>query len=369
MSQFEFNLATQEDDAALRKLLAATPMQGDIQLAFAREPSYFAASAVDGQYVQVVAVRDKQSKNIIGMGSRAISNCYVNGQVTSVGYLSALRLLPEYRGKTAMLAKGYQFFRELHNDRKAAFYLTTIAADNQRAVDLLTSRRAGLPVYHPLGRYHTLTLSSRSRRNFESDIMVKKATLKEGQQILEFLNEEGPKRQFFPSYNAHEFFESPHRLLGLKPDSFLLARRDNRLVGTLGVWDQRAFKQNLVCGYSKRLRWTRPLYNGIAGLRAKPKLPDIGESLNLRYAAVPVVANNDPDVARSLIFSALADLHEQGGDFLAIGLHEDDPLLPIAKPYSGREYITLSYLVYWPDETPSIDQWADRVPYLELGCL
>jgi len=161
MSRFEFKIATREDDAALRELLAATPMHGDIELAFAREPSYFDASAVDGKYVQVVSVFDKKSRRLIGMGSRAINPCYVNGQVTNVGYLSALRLLPEYRGKAALLARGYQFFRELHNDHRAPFYLTTVAADNTPAIKLLTTQRAGLPIYHPLGKYCTLTLSNK----------------------------------------------------------------------------------------------------------------------------------------------------------------------------------------------------------------
>ena len=41
MNRFTFNLATLDDDASLRDLLAATPMEGAISLAFAREPNYF----------------------------------------------------------------------------------------------------------------------------------------------------------------------------------------------------------------------------------------------------------------------------------------------------------------------------------------
>ncbi len=369
MSRFEFNLATQEDDHALRELLASIPMQGNIELAFAREPSYFVASGVDGEFVQVVAARDKNTKQVIGMGSRAISGCYVNGQVTETGYLSALRLLPEYRGNAAILARGYRFFRELHEDRRTRFYLTTIAADNQRAVEVLTSQRAGLPVYFPLGRYYTLTISPRRSHSLPNGVAIRKANSDDGPRIIEFLNEEGPTRQFFPAYDKREFIDAPRRLIGLDHDSILLAEVDGRLVGTLGLWDQSKFKQSLVCGYSNCVRMGRPFYNGYAGIFGKPKLPKVGESLNFQYAAIPVVANNDLHIAESLISSACNILREQSVDFLAAGFHERDPLLPTFRRYSGREYVTLVYLVYWPDECPEIEKITNRVPYLELGCL
>ena len=369
MSRFEFNLATQEDDHALRELLASIPMQGDIELAFAREPSYFGASGVDGEFVQVVAARDKNSKLIIGMGSRAISDCYIDGHVTGTGYLSALRLLPEYRGKAAILARGYRFFRELHEDRKARFYLTTIAADNERAIEVLASQRAGLPVYFPLGRYYTLTISPRRSHSLPNAIAIRKANADEGPRIIEFLNEEGPARQFFPAYDSCEFFDAPRRLLGLNYDSILLAEVDGRLVGTLGLWDQSRFKQSLVCGYSTHVRMGRPFYNGYAAVFGKPKLPKVGESLNFRYAAIPVVTKSDPHIAESLITSACSILRKQSVDFLAAGFHERDPLLPIFRRYSGREYVTLVYLVHWPDECPESERITNRVPYLELGCL
>ena len=369
MSRFEFNLATQEDDQALRELLASVPMRGDVELAFAREPSYFNASGVDGEFVQVVAARDRNTKQIIGMGSRAISSCYINGQVVRIGYLSALRLLPEYRGKAALLARGYRYFRDLHEDQRASFYLTTIAADNQPAIKLLTSQRKGLPIYYPLGRYHTLTISSHLRQNHTNEIDIRKAKADDGTLIAKFLHEEGPKRQFFPAYGRNEFFEAPRRLIGLTHDSVLLAEIDGQLVGTIGLWDQSKFKQNVVCGYSKRLELGRPFYNGYAALMGKPRLPKVGESLDMQYAAVPLVANNNPTIAKSLLSSACNTLRSQGGEFLAIGLHERDSLLPIFRRYSGREYVTLVYLVYWPDECPEIEKINNRVPYLELGCL
>ena len=48
---------------------------------------------------------------------------YVNGRPETVGYLSTLRLLAEHRG-SGLLARGFGYFRELHQDGQAQLYLT-----------------------------------------------------------------------------------------------------------------------------------------------------------------------------------------------------------------------------------------------------
>ena len=52
-----FSLATPEDDAGLRRLLAETPMGGCIRLSFRREPSYMQAARIQGASVQVLVAR------------------------------------------------------------------------------------------------------------------------------------------------------------------------------------------------------------------------------------------------------------------------------------------------------------------------
>ena len=39
------------------------------------------------------------------------------------------------------------------------FNRTTIAEGNEMALRILTSGRAGLPMYHPAGRYHTIAIA------------------------------------------------------------------------------------------------------------------------------------------------------------------------------------------------------------------
>jgi hypothetical protein len=348
-------------------------MEGDIAVAFGRQPSYFAAAAVEGSLVQVGVALDRDSGRIIGMGSRAISLRHVNGQRIPIGYLSGLRLMKQHRGQAGLLARGYRFLRQLHEDRRVALYLTTIAVDNRSALNLLTSGRAGLPVYHPCGKFCTVSIAAIGRKaGFGLNgrcVDIRPAHAADRDAILQFLNWHGPSRQFFPVYTAGDLFSGNGLLQGLQPADVLLAYRNGEIVGTLACWDQRSSKQIVIHGYRRWLRPLRPLYNAWATLRRRPTLPAAGSVLPVSVAAIPIVRDDDPAVFEQLLEAARRRSAQQGATNLLLGLHEADPLLPIARRRSGREYPTNLYLVYWPDETPDVGKLNQRVPYLELGGL
>src|SRR5262245_44781440 len=115
VSLYRFELATADDDADLRRVMAETPMPGAMSVAFRREPSYFGAAVVDGRFRQVVVCREADTGRVVGFGSRSVGERYVNGRPASVGYLSSLRLLEAHRNR-GLVARGYAYFRQLHAD-------------------------------------------------------------------------------------------------------------------------------------------------------------------------------------------------------------------------------------------------------------
>ncbi|MBI1783504.1 hypothetical protein HYR69_00030 [Candidatus Sumerlaeota bacterium] len=376
MSRFQLELATPADDAALRRVLAATPMDGRISLSFRREPSYFDASVVDGRFRQVVVGRDqKAGGEIIGFGSRSVRDVYVNGERISVGYLSALRLLPEYRGWGNLIARGFAHFKSLHNDGRAPLYLTTIAEGNERAIRLLTSGRAGLPTYHFAGLYHTAAIPASSGNRALSStsvagIVVRSSSVDDLPQILEFVERNGRTRQFFPVYSPEDFFQERGAFKNLHPSELLLAFREGRLIGTFGGWDQCAFRQSVVHAYSGGLRMIRPFYNALAPKLGKPRLPGIGEPFHYLTGALPLVENDDEIVFGALLRAVLRDMDFGGAAYLMLGLHERDPLLPAVRRLRGMTwYTTRLYQVCWEDGEEFRRRLDARPPYLELGSL
>lgn len=371
MGRFQFELATIEDDAELRAIIAATPMDGSVSISFRRDPSFFAAAKVEGDFHQVLVCRDIRAKRIAGFGCRSVRTMFVNGKPTQVGYLSGLRALPEYRSR-GLVARAYAELRKLHDDGRTPFYLTTIAEGNEQALKILTSSRAGLPTYRFAGNYHTVVIPvpRRAKRPMaRASLNVREATLFDRDKVLQFWAEVGQKRQFFPCYRANDLFGDSGLLRDFAPSDLLLAFRDNEIVGTLGGWKQQSFKQAVVQRYPSHLRWTRPIYNSWAALRGQPSLPRPGGLLRFLTASVPVAVDADPQIVGALLHRLLAQAVDCPVDFLTVGFHERDPLLPVADRLKVGCYVTRIYLVSWDDNEALSNQLDDRPLYLELGCL
>lgn len=371
MSRYHYELATRADDLVLRSILRNTPMPGEISIAFTREPSYFDAAVVDGRFRQVVVARETESCQIVGFGSRSVAPRFVNGQPSSVGYLSSLRVLPEHRKRT-VIAGGYSFFHQLHQDRRTPIYLTTIAHDNAIAQNALARGRAGLPTYHPVGSFHTAAIPlTRRRRSIPigGSFEIRPADRSDLPEIIRFLNVVGSKRQLFPCYELDDFSSSTGPLRGLRIQDILLAIREGRIAGTLAGWDQYAFRQNVVSSYDQPLRSLRPLYNAYARLRGVPEFPRPGAAIRCLMGALPVVEMDDGAVFRGLIEELC--IRKSGGrwDYLMVGMHDSDPLLPVLRLLPARWYTTSVYVACWDDGESIFQSIDDRPLYLELGSL
>lgn len=371
MSPFHFELARPQDDAELCQVLAATPTSGKVTVSFRREPSFFAAASVEGEFHQTIIARQGARGAIAALGSRSVRHRFVNGEAMAMGYLGSLRVLPQHRGRL-VLAQGYRYLRELHDDGRAPVYLTTIAEGNDAALNVLTSARAGLPQYEFIGSYHTGAIPLRRRlasARVPPGLTIRGAKVEDLPQLCRFLDRIGPARQFFPCYRQADWFTQTTTFRGLHPSDLLLACRGREIVGSLACWDQSSFRQIVIEAYSPSLAWSTPLYNGWAAIRGLSKLPKPGESLRFLTAAVPLVAQDDRTIFTALLEAAQARSVDRGWSHLLVGMHERDPLLDVVKHFQTDTYVTRCYLVYWEDGVPLRRQIDGRVPYLELGCL
>ena len=367
---FVFELAGPDDDASLRAILAATPTPGRIAICFQREPSFLGASVVEGRFRQTIVARDcRLGGRIVGLGSRNVSPAFVNGRQQAVGYLSGLRLLPQYRGGT-LIARGYRYFGRLHQDGRTPLYLTTIADGNLPALRALTGGRAGMPAYHDAGRYHTFLLPRRWRSGPGpgAGVRVRLAEAEELPGLLEFWRRVGPRRQFFPALSEQDFEHAQALYRDLAPARILTAWRGSTLCGTLALWSQQAFRQTVVTGLPGWLRCSRPLYNAWSAAAGRPPLPQVGRAVSYLMAALIVIADDDRLVMQQLLAWARSREFFPDERFLAVGLHERDPLSRVPKRWSLR-YDTRLFLVCWEDGEPYRQALDQRPPYLELGRL
>jgi hypothetical protein len=363
--RFEFALAGEAEDDALRTLLRQIAMPGNITLSFLREPSFFLAEQAGSVISQVIVCKDRKLGQIVGMGSRSIRCVYIDGKPMRVGYLSMLRGLQESRGNIA-LARGYKYLQTLHADGAVPYYFTTILDDNTDAKALLTSARAGLPVYRPVARLLTYLIPLRRNRVREgSSNPVSRINQRQLPKAVAFLQAWNSQYQFAPVYTLEDMLGQSNLLPCFSWENFYVYRENDRVSGTLGVWDQQSFKQTTVMSYSKKMQFMRPFYNVYAYITGSPGLPQVGAEIKLLYAAF---LSGDENTFEALLKQVRVDWSGKGYDYLSVGMCAGNKLSPVASCYAMQQLSSTVYIVYWQDASILLPETGIPV-HLEIATL
>jgi hypothetical protein len=363
--RFEFFLAGEAEDEALRTLLRRISMPGNITLSFQREPSFLLAEQVGSIASQVMICKDRTKDQVVGMGSRSIRSVYIDGKPAKVGYLSMLRGVPEARGNIA-LARGYRYLNTLHTDGAVPYYFTTILDDNTDAKNLLTSARGGLPVYKPLARLITYLIPLRRNRQRKSaGNAVSRVDQHQLPRAMAFLQQWNSQHQFAPVYTLEDMLGQSKLLPGFCWENLYIYQVHSEICGTLGVWDQHSFKQTVVTAYSRKMQLLRPFYNVYATITGNPGLPPTGAEIKLLYASFQ---SGSESAFEALLNQVRIDWSGKGYDYLSIGVCEDSKLSPMASSYATQQISSTIYVVYWQDANVSLPE-ADRPVHLEIATL
>lgn len=370
MGDFAFDLANPGDDGAILRLLRDNPVPGSVTVSYERSPSYFLGCQVLGHSHQTLVVRHLPSGELAGVAGRSLRRLFINGRAETVGYLGQLRIDRRFRARW-LVSGGFRFLRRLHEEQPVAGYLTTIIEGNRQAEGVLVTRaRRGFPAYRPLGSLQTLALQvGRSRTMLPRDHEVRRGTQVDLEEIVAFLNGQGALRQFAPVWTVADFAPDAGRTLGFCRDDFHIALRHGRIAGVMGYWDQSAFKQSVVRGYSGFLRWGRFLYDGYARLRGFQPLPDVGAPIPLAYAAFTAIAGDDVHVFQTLLYQVLRTARERGAALLMLGLAEGDPLQVPARRLPHILYPSRLYTVGWDDGSLFHDRLDQRTCHVEIATL
>jgi len=366
-----FELATADHDAALRRLLRENPIPGSISVSLEREPEFFAAANIEGsEHQTIVAI---ENGRVVATGSISTRQRFINGEPMRVGYLSGLRLDRSCKGRAEILRRGYDLFRNIHDQGGPPIYLSSIVAGNQAALRFLEKGLPGMPTYRFLGDLVTLIIrrnhfwrfkhpASRTRRLLRTgDLRVLPGSHSSSLDILEILNRNNREYQFAPAWSASEICAD---------DFWTLYSSFETPVGCAAIWDQRAMKQSVVRGYSGVLKWARPFCNVAATFLGRPRLPEIGSALSHVYVSHLAARSDQPELTECLINLVRTSHSARSADYVVIGFDSRDPRLAhLRRVFRAREYVSRIYAVYWDDGAALTPKLDERLLFPEVAIL
>jgi len=370
--RFIFDLAQEKDEMELRNVFDEVSQESDIRVSFGRHPNIFHSISILGKINQMMITRNTEDNGIIATGVRSVKEVYINGKAGRIGYYSGLKIKAVYRSLT-LFGRGIKYLKGLHQDSQVSAYLITILDGNEAVRKVLTSGRAGLPKACYLGGYKTYAIDiARSLNVFHPEIQnlkIERADEKNIGEALNFINEINTSRQFSTCHLVHDF-ESKHEIYrGLKPENFYVARREGKICCVVALWDQRAFKQTVVAGYSRRFKVLKNFYNFFSKFLRFASLPKEGTSIDNIYLYGNAVGKENLDVYRFVLKKIIDDCSESGHRYILAGLHEGDFLNKVFLELISAKMKSKLYILFWKDGEEFISSLDEKIPYLEIATL
>lgn len=365
------DLALPADDAGIRGLVGRQIMPGRVRLALLREPAFSRGCAVMGDDYRIVIARSVEDGEIVGVACRAVRRVFLNGREQRIGYLGQLRIDERFRGRW-LVSRGFSLLAEIDREDPVPAYLASIVDGNEEATGVLVGkRRRSFPAFQEAARYRTLALPVRRLKSVlpgREEILP--ATVDQVPELVRFLRREGARRQF-SSVWTEEALRSLTEF-GLRIEDIRIARDHGRIVGVMALWDQTAYKQAVVRGYSgwlKVVAWLSCL--GSIWL-PRTIVPGVGEEVRNAYAALVCVASDDARLCGRL----LRDIYNLAGsrrfDYLLVGLDARDPLLGVVRAYPHFSYPSRLYVatsITGSSGGSSHEQLDDRPAYVDIATL
>ena len=323
--------------------LAATPMPGWARLRYDTASGYAAAEELKGDS-EIVVVEDTDG-HVAGCGTRSTTLRYLDGVPSRIGYLGGLRSFPGPRGGFGFF-RGFRFLAEIERENPNVLTFTTILDGNTQGRALLTSGRAGIPVYCTRGGIVTYALAAKHGG------VVERTSLDE---LHGFYAREAPRKQLFPVLDDN----LPP---GLSPEDFLCIRRNGRIVAAGAVWHHGMRRRIFIDGYGRAFSLVRPLAGMVSSLVGLPVPPPPGGEFRCAYLAYALAENAAPALFGELVETARS---LTGGANLVLSLHADDPLVACLRRMSAWRFGSNLYTVSFDGGR---SEFAG-VPYVEAGAL
>jgi hypothetical protein len=367
VGDYEFAVATRDDDPVVRDVLARVATGGQIRLSFQREPDAFGAhfGALSEDFILARhRTKDGRPGELVGICERVVREVFVNRERCRLPYLAALRVLPQFRHRLVALRGGFEAVRALLGaEQDLPWSFTSIMSDNSAARRLLGANLRGMPRYEPAGELSTFVLTAQGKGKAEPD----RASDIDLPGIAELLMRQAARTQF-ASVWTHEALRAAVGAGWLRAQDFLVLRRGGAIRACVALWDQSRFRQIVVAGYSPWLARVRPLVNVGAALLRLPGLPPPGGALRAAYLSHLAVDEESHEELEILITAARAEARRRGLALLLLGWASDHPHAAwLRQLRRQRELRSMLYVVRWPEcPAPVLDPGLRLAPELAL---
>ena len=335
-------LASASDGKEILRVLESSAAKGNIELIYTRRPDAYDSFMKDAGDARVFV--SKIGERVIGTCAELIREVYIGGEACRAAYLCGLKKDAEYDGGVGF---GSRLIRDIQSD-DIDYYYCSVVAENANTRRMFEKSRHLLEMKQTVG-YKTYILSPKIKVKTKKHIFsFRRATENDTVRLLDFLNNEGKKKDMFPVVKSFEEF------FNLSVEDFYLLLDGDSIVATGALWNQTGYKQYVVKRYGKIMKLAR-LFNPLLSAFRYIKLPEVNEPLD--FPMLAFFLSRDDNADNYLIF--LEEIRREVSkkyDMLVFGLTEGHFARPYVDKLPSINFETVLYEIRfpWSDQTYNI---------------
>jgi GNAT superfamily N-acetyltransferase len=282
-------------------------------------------------------------------------------------YFGDARLLPAYRRQGLMQEAARQLEACIPQDVSVGFCL--IKRGNTPANRLFSAFTSETFVLEPLCTFEAVSIPLLFRLRPPGVCAVRRATVDDAGEVVRVLSQAHEGRLFAPAVSEDALRSTWASVPGLEPEHFYVAEDAGRIVGVLALWDMDRLHRMVILHHSLRGRLVRAAFNLAARfLPLAVALPAPGRALRALTGVYMAVRNDDPQVLRDLLASAMADHAGQGYHLIHLGLTSDDPLQKAFKRIPAFRFRSDIMLAVRPEHRDVVRN-GPRIPCIDLAII
>ncbi len=356
--------ATMHDDEQLATMVAKKMTCAGVKLSFERYPSYLKAShAHYNQPQTMVAVSKREPNKVLAMLNVGKRNCYLNGSIKSLRYVSDFRVNDVKSNHLTKLLMDYLRSTSPTDE----LYQSIMLSDQSTLLHTLTHKDSGVPKRFPIDSIETHTLTGfKFTKQLNPNIRVSAMSASDIGEVNRFVAHMSDYYNFLPAYDFNDLLKGDEYWLGLNIDDFLVFKRNDQIVGLCGLWDQTEFKQTRIGHYGTAFSWLRPVYNYWAKHNKQVELPSKGSIYKCLMLHSALCNPYDTDLFESMLRVAHQAAIKKNFKAICFTLARNDPRRDCSQQFVSQK-ICASHGFHSFAGNPLKQFDSKRISYLECG--
>lgn len=359
---------SEEYNKEMLEILQASPIESDgLSICFDRQPDIFGMANLKYKPAKYIGIF--KDEKLLGFGLMGYYHGYVLGKPQKVFHLANAFMRKEFRKKGLFLKAAEVFFEDAHKNSYLGYAVVMKGNINaERFIGWQSERYPLVPYSSVLGVLDVRNILITFKKR-ESKILVRKAEMKDLEQIVSLLKEEFSARLFSPYIDNKVFIEN----LKCRPDfsinNYYVAEKENRIIGTCAAWNCSSFKQIRIIKYSKRFRWIKNVYSLFSFLFAFPPLPLEGKELKAVYISDYAVQNRDPKILNALFRKIYNEYRCLQYNIVVFGSYENDKLLKATRGFFNQSVKSNIILCHKDKSIVENLKMGKTCPYIDVALL